>query len=336
MPNTYLPAQQYINLTLAELYKRQNLSGLITPFSGEQFVGTKNDTLLYRTKGVTIARDYEFRTRHQPIVFDEIYRNELPVTIDQHMTVANKWTDEERKFDITSIRREIAGPMAEAMVERFDGKILTRLQSADWAVTDLDIDKTALVAAHGADQAALAGAMNLKRKLDAVGTPRDRYLILGSNAFMFFSLSPAVLKYDTAQALTVFRQGVFGKIAGFEIVDGTDIIGDNDIIGLHPSWAVLANAAPENPESLNFSVRGSYGGYSARLAAQYHLPWASDALLLNTFWGISEIKDQYQRHSAASAAAANDGSSKGDIVIEDGKTKFTQKNARGGKGTFSA
>lgn len=338
MANTYLKDQQYINLVLAELYTRQNLSGLITPFSGEQFVGAKNDTLYWKTKGVTIARDYEFRTRTAPIVFDEVYRNELSIKLDQHMTVANKWTDEERKFDLVSVRREIAAPMATAMVERFDSKILTALQAADWAVTDLNVDASDSVTAYGADAAAYGAALVLKRKLDAAGTPEDgRFLILGANAFMWFALSPALLKYDTSNATTAFQRGkVVGKIANFTVVDGTDIIGDNDIVAVHPSWAVLANAAPENPEGLNFSVRGSYGGYSARLAAQYFLDWATDALLLNTFWGISEIKDQYARHTQSSAAAANDGSQKGDIIIVDGKTTFTGKNARGGKGTFSA
>lgn len=337
MPNTYLKPQQYVELTLAELYQRSNLSNLVTRFSGEQFVGTLNDTLIYKTKGVTKARDYEFRTRTRPIVFDEIYRNQLPITLDQHMTVGNQWTDEERKFDLQSLRREIAVPMADAMVERFDAKILARIQSASWAVTDLNVDVSDLLAANTADTAALAGALSIRAKLNAAGTPRDnRFLILGANAFNYFALSPALLKYDTSQALNVFRQGVFGKIADMEVVDGTGIIGDNDIVALHPSWAVLANAAPENPESLSFSVRSSFEGYSARLAAQFDLQYATDRLLLNTFWGISEIKDQYSRWTAGDIASATDGSEVGDIKIVDGQTVFTGLNARGGKGTFSA
>ena len=334
MANTYLPAQQYINAVFAELLLAENLGGLITPFSGEEFVGTLNDTLLYRTEAVTIARDYEFRTRNNPIIFDEIARNVLPLTIDQHMTVANKWTDEERTFDLKSIRREIARPMAKAMVRRFDAKILTALEAADWSVTNLDV--AAPTTANETDRSALQHALAIKTKLDTVGCPKNgRKLVLGANAFLYFAASKATLAYDKSQALTVYQQGVYGTIAGMDVVDGTQFLGENDIIALHPSWAVLPNAAPENPQDLSFTERLEVGGYSARLAAQYHLPWASDALLLNTFWGISEIKDEYARHTAASATTANDGSMKGDIIIEDGRTKFTGKNARGGRGTFS-
>lgn len=334
MPNTYLPAQQYINAVFAELVLQQNLGGLVTPFTGEQFVGTKNDTLLYRTKGVTIARDYEFRSRTAPIVFDEIYRNELPVTIDQHMTVANRWTDEERTFDVQSIRREIAAPMAEAMVVRFDRKILAALGSATPSISDLNGTEPA--AAAEVDNSALKIAMGWKTRIDAQGMPTDgRLLVLGANPFMYFATSASTLKYDPSQAGTVFRRGIYGRIADFNIVNGTQFLGENEIVALHPSWAVLPNAAPAAAQDLSFQSRGSYGGYSARLAAQYHLPWASDALLLNTFWGVSEIKDQYARHTAATAAAANDGSEAGDIIIVDGRTTYTGLNARISRGVWT-
>jgi hypothetical protein len=334
VPNTYLPAQQYIELTLARLLMAQHLGGLITPYSGEEFVGTLNDTLIYRTPGVTIARDYEFRTRTAPIIFDEVYRNTLSLTLDSHMTVGNRWTDEERKFDLTSLDREIATPMGEAMVRRFDGKILARLKAADWAVTTLD--GTEPDPATEKDNAGLKIALAWKAKLDAIGCPANgRILALGANPAAYFAASPSTLKYDPAQALTVFRQGVFGRIANFELFDGTQELGENEIIALHPSWAVLPNAAPENPESLKFSVRQTVGGYSARMAAQYDLSHASDRLLLNTFWGVSEIKDQYARHTTQTAAAANDGSVAGDIIIADGRTTFTGKNARGGKGVWT-
>lgn len=335
MANTYLPAQTYINLVLAELYQQTNLAGLITPYNGDNnFVGTLNDTLIYRTRGVTIARDYEFRVRTKPIIFDEVYRNQLPIKIDQHMTVGNRWTDEERTFDAPRIRSEIAAPMAEAMVTKFDAKIQAALLNANWAVTNLDV--AAPSAANEQDNSALKAALGIQAKLNAAGTPkRGRVLVLGANAFQYFAASKSLKVYDPAQANTVFRQGVAGQIAGMEIFDGTAIVDDNDIIAVHPSWGVLANVAPANSESLAFCVRASAGGYAARLASEYDLSYASDRLLLNSFWGISEIRDQYARHTQATATAANDGSSKGDIIIEDGRTKFTGLNARGGRGVFS-
>lgn len=333
MANTYLPAQQYVNIVVAELFKRQNLSGLITPFSMENMVGTLNDTVIYRTKGITKARDYQWRRRTEPIIFDEVYRNQIPITLGNHMTVGNKWTDEERKFDITSIETEIAQPMADAMVERFDLKILQAIKNADWAVTDLNV--TAPADANERDNSALKSALALKAKLDAAGTPKDgRVLVLGANAFTYFAASKATLVYDQSQARTVYQKGTYGQIADFDIFNGTGIIGDNEIIAVHKSWAVLANAAPELVPGM-WNARRTFAGHSARLLAGYDMDSAVQKLLLNTFWGISEIKDQYARHTQATADAANDGSEAGDIIITDGKTQFTGKNVRGGKGTFT-
>lgn len=332
MPNTYLKPEERVNLVLAALQRVGNLTNLITPFNGDNFVGALNDTLVYTTKGITKARDYEFRTRTRPIVFDEIYRTKLPISIDQHMTVGNRWTDEEEKFDRNSFAREIALPMAEAMRDRFDVKVLARLQAADWAVTSLDFTAAELAADNGA----LKVGLRLKSQLDAVGTPANgRYLVLGANAFLALASSPGVLKYDPSQANTVFRRGVFGTVAGFEIVDGTLFMGENDVVAVHRSWAVLANAAPENPQGAVWSANASAFGYAARMLLDYDVDYASDRALLNSFWGISEINDQYARHTQQTANAANDGSEKGDVIIEDGKPKTTGKNVRGGKGTFT-
>ena len=154
------------------------------------------------------------------------------------MTVGNRWTDEERKFDLTNFRTEIAAPMAEAMVRRFDGKILAALKVADWAVTDLNVVEGA--AGTENDQTVLKQALRLKAKLDAKGTPRQgRRLVLGANPYLYFAGSKATLAYDPAQARSVYQQGVYGSIAGFDVVDGTQILGENEIIAVHPSWAVL-------------------------------------------------------------------------------------------------
>lgn len=332
MPNTYLKPEQRIELVLAELYKASNLSNLVTRFNGDRFRGALNDTLIYETQGITVARDYEFRSRNLPVVFDEIYKNQLPITLNKHMTVGNKWTDEEQTLDLTSFRREIAIPMANALVTRYDAKILAALRAANWAVTDLNV--TAVGDEEG--KTAFKKALSIKKKLDTAGCPpQGRYLVLGANAFAWFAGSGSVKEYDSAQALTAFREGVFGRIAAMEVVDGSQIIGENEIIVVHPSWGVLANVAPDNPQGAVWSARSSFEGYAARLLLGYSVDYLSDRAVLSSFWGISEINDQYQRWTAADIGTATDGSEVGDVKIADGKPLFTNFNVRGGKGTFT-
>lgn len=331
MANTYLKTEKRIQLALAELYRRANFSNLVTRIDGNGFVGALNDTLWYETKGVTKARDYEWRKRTRPIIFDEIYRNKLPIKLNKHMTQGVKFTSEEEKFDLESYRRDILVPQVEAIADRFDSKVVTALLAADWAVTDLVIDATG----DPQGDRALVQALRVKRRLDAVGTPQNgRQLIAGANAFSWLAASNALQKYDPAQAQTVFRQGVFGRIAGMDLVDGSQILDDNDIRVVHPTWAVLANASPVVPDGVPWGIRGRYQGWDLRLVRQYDINYDTERSLASTFWGVSEIKDQYARYDKTNIGTATDGSEVGDIIIVDGETTFTNKNVRGGKGSF--
>jgi hypothetical protein len=331
VPNIYLKTEQRIQLALAELYRRANFSNLVTRFDGNAFIGALNDTVHYTLKGVTKARDYEWRTRTQPIVFDEIYRTKLNIVLNQHMTQGVKFTSEEEKLDLTSYRREILVPQVEAVAERFDSKITTALRAADWEITDL-----ALVATGDAEGAsALRQALAIKARLDGQGTPANgRRLIAGANPFAWLAASDALQKYDTEQAQTVFRRGVFGRIAGMDLVDGSQDLDENEFIVAHPSWAVMANLAPDVPAGAAWGARDTYEGWSLRVVRQYDINYDVDRSLVSTFWGLTEVKDQYARHTTASAASANDGSEKGDIIVVDGAPTFTGKNVRGAKGTF--
>ena len=69
---------------------------------------------------------------------------------------------------------------------------------------------------------------------------------------------------------------------------------------------------------------------------QYSLDYLTERSVVSTFTGITEVKDQYARHTTNSANAANDGSVAGDPIIVDGEPTFTGKNVRGASGTYQA
>lgn len=331
MPNAYIKPEKRVALALALLHQRAKLVGLVTPFDGRGFIGARNYTLYYKTKGITKARDYEFRTRTNPIVFDEIYRNELPITLDQHMTQGVKWTDEEELLDLTSYRDEILVPQVEAMAERFDSKIENLLTSySNFKTTSASIVATGDANGDGAHRQLL----KLKALADADGVPSSgRVLVAGANLFVWLAASKALLAYDPPQARTMFHTGISGSMAGMLIFDGTGIVGENDFVLVHKSWAVLANAAPVVPDGVAWGARMQYEGMSLRVIKDYDSNYLSDRSVLNTFWGLSPIADEYARHT--SNGAVGTGIEKGDIIIKDGKPKFTGKNVRGLKGTFT-
>lgn len=330
MANTYIKPEKRIALALALLHKRSRLSGLVTRYDGNAHVGARGDQLYYETKGITRARDYTFRTRSEPIIFDEIYKTRLSITLNQHMYQGVKFTDEEEKFDLTSYRTEILTPQMEAIAERFDSKIETALSSyTGFKTADLEID----VSADPEGKRALRVALQLKQQADRDGVPKNgRFLVAGSEVFNYFVASGAVVAYDSSQALTAFREGVFGKIAGFELVDGDGVMGSEEFSLIHPSWNVMGNASPVVPDGVSWGARQAFEGWSLRVIRDYDSSYLQDRSIVNTFWGMNPIADEYARHTSASATAAADGSEAGDIIIVDGEPQISGKNVRGLKG----
>jgi len=340
MPNTYYKTPGRVALAVARLHQKANFSNLITRINGERFVGALNDRLDWSLPGLTIARDYTWRDRVDPIIFDEISRAKGQIKLDTHVYSGVRFTDEEEKLDLASYGREILFPQVDAVATRLDGKTITAMKNADPAVTTLEIGPGDSVAANAgtADpkgENLLKQALAVKAACDAAGMPdTGRYLLAGANAFSYIVGSSALTKYDISQAQTAFRRGVFGLLSNMEVVDGTSVIDDNDFIVLHPSWAVLANVAPNVPQGVTWGGRRTYQGWELRVVRQYDLSYLSDRSVVSTFTGISEVKDQYSRHTAQTAATANDGSQAGDPVVVDGELQLTGKNVRIAYGSF--
>lgn len=341
MPNTYYKTPERIALAVARLHQKANFSNLITRIDGDRFIGALNDRLDWQLPGLTIARDYTWRDRIDPIIFDEIARAKGQVKLDTHVYSGNRFTDEEETLDMVSYGREILFPQVDAVATRLDGKTVTAMVNADPAVTTLKLGPAA--SNPGNDNAAdpkgenlLRQAISVKNACDAAGMPDSgRFLLAGANAYTYMAGSAALVKYDTSQAVTAFRQGVFGRISNMEVVDGTAVLADDKFIVLHPSWGVLANVAPVVPRGVTWGARQSYKGYSLRVIRSYDTNYLSDRSVVSTFTGISEVKDQYARHTAETAATANDGSQAGDPIVENGEFQLTGKNVRIAFGTFA-
>jgi hypothetical protein len=333
VPNTYIKAEKYVSLALAMLERDSVLPNIVTRVNGDMFKAAKDDTVTIRTDGVTKARDYEFRTRTAAIILDEIYRNAWDIKLDTHVYNAIGITDEELTLDIESFSTEVLSPQLTAVRERLEGKVVTALGAAPFKVTNLD--------AVAADDP-YRFALEARATLNGQGTPRSgRVLLVGTDVEPWLLDSEKLIRMDPSAAQSAYREAVQGRVAGFDILS-SELISPTAIYALHPSWAALANVAPDVPSGATYGARRDFRGYSLRVIRDYDPNYARDRSLVNTFSGINSINDEYLRYTAADQTANNalwqarpNGYGVGDIVITDGKTMFTDKNVRGAKGTFT-
>jgi hypothetical protein len=312
--NTYLKAVKYAALAVGALDRQTVLPQVFVRYDGGNFVGAEDDTVTFKLPGVTQARDYEWRTRTNPIVLDKIGRTKISIKLDTHTYSAVPITDEELTLDLENFVSEILDPQLVAVIERLEGKVMAGLRAAPFKTTNL--------AAAAADDP-YKKALGFKKVLDKQHTPKaGRKLVVGANVAEWILSSESLQKMDSAAAQAAYREATLGRLAGFEIVE-SDRAGDNEFFAVHPSALVLANVAPANPDGATYSERRSYRGMGVRVLKDYDSNFARDRSLVSTFTGISSVNDEY-------LTDAN-----GLVLDVDGNPQITGKNVRGAKGTFT-
>lgn len=321
--NTYIKPEKYVALALAALEKRAILPMAFTRLDGTNFRGARDDTLTtFRTPGVTRARDYEWRTRTNPIVMDRIARSETTIKMNDHIYNAIPITDEELSLDVTSFTTEILDPQVNAVVDRADAKVFNALRTANgFKRTDLAVDGSKRV---------LTELLGIKSVLDAQGTPKaNRRLIVGSEMANWIRASEDLLKYDPTQATTVFRQSTLGRIADFEIIEFHGIE-DNKFYAVHQSAIVFANMAPASPEGATYSARQSFRGWALRVLKDYDTNYLRDRSVVSMYGGVAPVLDELEMEKDSLGVWVP----KLDPTTED--PIYTGKNVRGAEGVFSA
>lgn len=321
MPNTYLKPEKYVAMSIAALEAKATLPFAFTRFNGDSIKGAKDDTVaVFKTPGITRARDYEWRSRTAPIVLDRIARTQTAIKLGEHVYNAVPVTDEEMTLDVTNFAQEVVAPQATAVVNRLEGKILRALETkAGFKYTNLD-------AAEADDP--YDKALDWSTVLDGQGTPSDgRKLLVGANVKKWIMKSEALLKYDLQQANTAFRRAQFGQIANFDVVS-SPLLNPNAIYAVHPSALVVANIAPLVPNDGGYGATMTSGGWSMRVVRRFEMNYAQTISMLSTFVGVEPIKDELEMEKDDQGIPAPK-------LDEEGEPVYTGKNVRGASGLFT-
>lgn len=339
----FLDPQKRVDLAVADLARRVKFSGLVTVIDGERFEGTTdgagNPTIWYETEATTVARDYEWRSRTKPIQFDDIFRTRLPIKLNKHITQGVRTTPEQEAFDEISYARDVLPPATSAVAKKLNAKIENSLgTSTNWKTTSLALGGG--TAAQWAEEKLVEQLLEIQLTCDAQGMPQGgRKLLAGKNAYVKIAASKSLRAYDLATATSVFKRGVRGyiEVADMELVNGVGLLGDNEFVVLHPSWAVMPTHRGEMPDPsfVTWAAAASVEGFAIRIQRGYDLNFDRNGQVIHTYWNIEEIKDEISRHTKASATAAADGSEAGDPIITDDNLVLTGKNVRIAKGAWT-
>lgn len=324
----FIRPEQYVNLGIAALDEGSVLSQLFTRINGDVFKGAPTvdeggvlgQKVNYRLNRVASpAKDYEFRTRENPIELGKIGTVTEAITLDTHVYNGVPITNEQLTFDVTRFAEEIVDPVTTTIVERLEGKVASALESAPFKVTNAN----AAASGSGATEPYLL-ALKLRRQMNKQRAPkRGRFLLVGTNVEHWMLTDDRMSRLSETGTTAALREATLGRLAGFTVI-ASDMIGENDYYALTPSALLIANVAPELPRGVPYSARAVSDGWSMLLTEQYESRWQQSVSVLSTYVGINSVNDELLLDA--------DGNIDFD---DDGNPQTTGKNVRGVKGTLS-
>lgn len=285
-------------------------------FPGDRFKGALNDTLTTTTGRYTVAQEYEWRTRLNPVQLQRIGTTTATVKLDKHIVQAVPITNEQATMDITSFANEVVAPQIRAIKTEIDAKVIAGLRSAPLKVKNIDAGT-----ADNPFKVALAGYLALER----AGVPKaGRFWIVGAAAEEWL-LGHSDLLDPARGGNSLARENSLGRIRGFDVVSGSSLVGENEMFFGHKSGLLVANVAPEAPFDVPNSSRVSADGFSLMGTLKYTEQYQSTTSTFSTFMGVNSVNDELQLDENGLPT-----------FDENGDPIVTGRNVRIASGQFSA
>lgn len=284
MANTFLKPE-VINRTALTLLQREIiLPRLVWRFGQSDFRGAKDDTITLRLPAVLTARDYEWRTRNNAIVIDDLTEIGVDVTLDTHPYSAVAITDEQLTLDIISFGEQVLQPQVRAVAERLENLIVTTLGGA---IVPADAELAHTIGTTDG----YTTAVNARKILNMHNVPMaGRVLLLGANLEADFLSSDHLTLVDQSGSDSALRDGTLGRILGFTIVTSNAI--DPDIgYAFHATAIAFGNVAPVVPDGAVAGASETSNGLAMRWLRDYDPNYLRDRSVVSSFAGAASVED---------------------------------------------
>ncbi|HYH54019.1 MAG TPA: P22 phage major capsid protein family protein [Solirubrobacterales bacterium] len=289
MPNDFLKAEKIIEQALGLLRDDIVLPRLVQRLGVGDFKGAKDDTINIRIPSVLKGREYEWRTRNQKIVVDDLSETVIDIKLDKHVYNAVGVTDEELTLDIDNWGYQVARPQIEAVAYMLEGYIAKAMESdAKYAHTvtyepdpDNDNDRSFQRAANAANK-----WLNLENVPNS-----GRKILLGANVEEAALNSGTLQDVDRSGSDDALRRAVIGRIAGFEVIGNCNSIDPDFAVAFHPTAFVLGNVAPVVPDGAKAGAQMDYAGLALRWIRDYDSDYLRDRSVYSSFAGASSVED---------------------------------------------
>lgn len=286
MPHQWLQADQIAAQALGLLQREIVLPRYVwnaSSYFAARHPGRKNDTVNLPVPAVLTAREYEWRTRTNPIVTDDLEETMVPIKLDKHVYSAVGVTDEEMTLDITQFGEQITVPQVRAVGEKLESYIADALAAAPWKYTQ--------AWTPGPDATGYDALLDVRKTLNDENVPKnDRIALIGSGVERAFLQDPHLHEFERSGDADAFRDAQIGRIAGFTLVQ-TNSIAENAMYVYHRSALAHVQLAPVVPDGVSYGSARTAFGMSMRWIRDYDAQFLRDRSVFSAYSGVSSVND---------------------------------------------
>lgn len=280
--------EKFVPMFLAVLDRELVTPLVVTRANDADFVGALNDTVSMRVGGLrAVARKYEWRTRTNPIVLDDIQGGDkIAVKLDTHTVSATSLTLEQLTLDEINLTTEVLAPQALSVAEDLESDVVAALQAAPF--------KRTIAADAGTDPLLIGTEARRLLNADKVAPRSNRFFLIGTDVEAAWLASGRLADYDkTGQTGTpALRDAIVGRLSGAPVIVSDALPVDFAFYG-HKSALVLGNVAPVVPQGATYGRRGvSRNGIAMTWIMDYDANYSRDRSIVQSFSGITSVQDE--------------------------------------------
>jgi hypothetical protein len=299
MPNAFLQPGRIAAAALGVLRAEIVLPRLVTRLGVDDFRGAINDTITLRVPTLLTARDYEWRTRNDPIVLDVLEELAVPVTLDKHVYSAIAVTDEELTLDIVDFTAQVLIPQMRAVADKLEALIAETMAGATFAAQDVQY-------AEGTDDGFYRALVDARKALNDANVPLSgRVALIGSGVEAAGLKEASIRAADQSGSTDALRNATLGQVAGFTIVQ-SNAVAEDFAIAFHRTAFAFANVAPAVPAGAPFGATREDGGLAMRWLRDYDAAYLRDRSIASAFAGSASVNDGRDGGSGSGANDLND------------------------------
>lgn len=231
--------------------------------------------VLLKVPAALIARDRDLADKTSAIVVDELTEATVPVSLDTHALSAVGLSEEDLSLNLSDFSRQVLRPQMDAVVDRVEKA------AADVLLSVAEDGSIAYDAA-----APVKTFTALRRALRAKGTDTataSLVAVVGSDIADDL-LDSGALDFEKTGNAEALRNGVIGRVRGFDVVESGRIPAD-EIIAYPKTGMWLAVKAPAVPVGAAFGEKVTDRGFSLRYLRDYDADRTQDRSIVSTFVG---------------------------------------------------